>query len=253
MYFLYLDDSGSPGNTTEEYFVLAGLCIHVDSIWWLNNKLNSIASELDKTNPNSIEFHAAECWRGHIEPWKSMKQNERKELLKRVLNTMEQAHPGTLFIFGCAIHKKSFRREEYISMAFEDISSKFNLFVEHHPIKDQDQKGVIIIDKSGYELGLQSLARDINQTGNRWGKKLFGICEVPLFVDSRASRLIQLADHIAYSIFRRYESGDLNYFNCIESKFENYEGKIQGLSHYHHLKKACTCPSCLSRDKNPAS
>ena len=44
--------------------------------------------------------------------------------------------------------------------------------------------------------------------------------EVPLFLDSRMSRLIQLADIIAYSLFQKYEHDDDNYFSLIQNCFD---------------------------------
>lgn len=246
MYFLYLDDSGSPGNLDEDYFVLGGLAIHEDNVRWLTHQIDLLAVSIDSINPGGLEFHAAECFRGVEIPWKGMRRDQRIETIKNVLCCIEKDR-SPIYVYGCAVHKTSFPHEDPVVKAFEDISSRFSYFVDHHPVKDQQQKGIIIIDKSSYELGLQSLVKDFRLSGNRWGRQLRNICEVPLFIDSKASRLIQLADHIAYAIFRRYNNGDLNYFNCIEDKFEEYDGKIQSLTHWHHLKKSCTCPSCMSR------
>ncbi|MCW5730570.1 MAG: DUF3800 domain-containing protein [Alphaproteobacteria bacterium] len=45
------------------------------------------------------------------------------------------------------------------------------------------------------------------RSGHRWGK-LYKIGEVPLFVSSRATRMIQIADMIAYALRRYYENGE---------------------------------------------
>jgi len=83
----------------------------------------------------------------------------------------------------------------------------------------------MILDKSSYEAGLQSLTSSIRDSSNQWGNQLRRIVEIPLFVDSRACRVVQLADHIAYAVFRRYNANDLSYFNIIESRFDVSEGK----------------------------
>lgn len=46
--------------------------------------------------------------------------------------------------------------------------------------------------------------------------RLRNFAEVPLFLDSKASRLIQMADLIAYWIFRHYKSKDDRGFRLIE-------------------------------------
>jgi Protein of unknown function (DUF3800) len=49
---------------------------------------------------------------------------------------------------------------------------------------------------------------------------------VPLFLDSKASRLIQLADIVAYAVFRYYEKGDNRFFPIIQSRFDS-EGSVK--------------------------
>jgi hypothetical protein len=58
------------------------------------------------------------------------------------------------------------------------------------------------------------MARDFRTLGTRWGV-IRNFAETPLFVDSRASRVVQLADHIAYAVFRRYNAGDAQYFDVM--------------------------------------
>ncbi|NOR22690.1 MAG: DUF3800 domain-containing protein [Candidatus Aminicenantes bacterium] len=132
-------------------------------------------------------------------------------------------------------------------MAFEDISSRFDLYLQRISSGDNQEKGLIIIDKSSYENSFQSLISTIREEGNRWGNQLRSLCEVPLFVDSKASRIIQLSDHVAYSVFRRYNSGDLNYFNLIEGRFDGHGGVMHGLSHKQTYNPNCTCPACITR------
>ncbi|MDE0280850.1 MAG: DUF3800 domain-containing protein [Gammaproteobacteria bacterium] len=38
------------------------------------------------------------------------------------------------------------------------------------------------------------------------------MAEVPLFVDSRASRIVQLADLVSWAVWHRYEHQDTRYF-----------------------------------------
>jgi len=49
-----------------------------------------------------------------------------------------------------------------------------------------------------YKNTLQNLAQGFRESGTRWGK-LRNLAEVPLFVDSRMSRIIQLADLVAWA------------------------------------------------------
>jgi len=58
---------------------------------------------------------------------------------------------------------------------------------------------------------------------------LRNLAEVPAFIDSRASRLLQLADLIAYSVFRRYQWNDSLFFDIIRGRFDREGGVEHGL------------------------
>ena len=91
------------------------------------------------------------------------------------------------------------------------------------------QRGLIIFAKSTYESTIQNLATDFRTYGHSWGV-LRNLSEVPLFIDSRASRLTQLADLVAYAAFRKYEHGDDSFFKGVESRVDSEGGILHGLS-----------------------
>lgn len=191
-----------------------------------------------------VEFHAAEIFSGKKFPWNQFKEKkDRIQIILDVLRVLDRAY-SEIVLFAYAVHKSSFPNEDPVVMAYEDLASRFNIYIENI---QNSQRGLIILDKTSYETGLQNLALSIRRSGNRWGQQLRGIVEVPLFVDSVASRITQLADHIAYAVFRRYEANDLTYFNCIENRFYKRDGIIHGLVHRQMIIKECTCPACITR------
>lgn len=248
MYLLYLDDSGSPGNKNEEYFVLGGLCIPEASVRWLSHELEKLSVSICPNEPEKVEFHAAEIFRGKSFPWNQIPDKQKRvQIIRDVLCILNKAYSDVVS-FACAIHKQSYPNEDPVLKAYEDLASRFNMHLEYNVgTTEAKQKGLIILDKSSYETGLQSLAISIRKGGNRWGIQMRNIVEVPLFIDSQASRLIQLADHIAYAVFRRYEASDLTYFNCIEDRFYQKDHVMHGLAHKQTINRNCTCPACLTR------
>ena len=108
------------------------------------------------------------------------------------------------------------------------------------------QRGIIILDKSTYETTLQKLAIKFRTRGTRWGS-IQSLADTPLFIDSRASRVIQLADHVAYATFRRYQAKDAQYFDLIAHKFYQDDGTVHGLAHKERQNQNCMCIACLSR------
>lgn len=248
MQFLYLDDSGSHKNPNETYFVLGGVCVPDYSVRWLQHEIESIAEGIDPTDPDFLEFHAADIFSGKNPPWDQNKDKRaRIDIIKKVLCVLGNAKPA-VSIFACAVHKASFPNEDPVLKAYEEVATKFNNYLEKDCSTEKTvERGMIIIDKSSYESGLQSLSAKFRKSGNKRGRQLRNIIEVPLFIDSKASRITQLADHIAYSVFRRYNSEDISYFNCIEKRFYQKDGIIYGLVHCQINNPSCTCPACMSR------
>ncbi len=257
MYLLYLDDSGSVENTNENYFVLGGICVPERSIKWLSFKLDELAKEYetDVMKAPQIEFHAAEIFGGRSEPWKNLtddngKKNKehRIEIIKKVLKVLDEAY-NNITAFACAVHKASYPGQDPREIAFEDLCSRFDIFLRRKRTDPKDKyphTGLIIFDENAYSEQLEKLSMNFRVEGTQW-RNLYNIREVPFFVDSKASRLIQLADHIAYAIFRKYNAADDNYYRCIEGRFDKDNGSIHGLVHLQKYNPNCTCPFCLTR------
>jgi len=105
---------------------------------------------------------------------------------------------------------------------------------------------LLILDKSSYETTLQRMARGFRTLGTKWGV-VKNLADIPLFVDSKASRLTQMADNVAYAVFRRYNTGDTQYFDIIAVKFDQADGVLHGLAHKQSINPSCMCPACMSR------
>ncbi|MGH6855575.1 MAG: DUF3800 domain-containing protein, partial [Aestuariivirga sp.] len=153
--------------------------------------------------------------------------------------------------FGIVVDKQALAPNDPTEYAFEEICNRFNLYLTRcfnsRGGRDEDkQKGLVVMDESQYERPLQAMARAFRLIGTRWGH-LRNLAEVPLFVDSRASRLVQLADLIAYALWRQYEYQDGRFFNPIISRFDADGGVIHGLVHYKATTSTCYCPACMSR------
>jgi hypothetical protein len=246
VHILYLDDSGSASNPNEKYLVLGGISVFERQVHWLCRELDELAARISPETSDLVEFHASEMFSGRTPPWKSMPKERRRAVIKEVLGVVARSHESTK-VFACAVHKASFPNADPMEIAFEELCMRFDLQLKRlYSVDKNPQRGIIILDESTYETSLQALARNFRVLGARWGV-LVNLADVPLFVDSRASRAVQLADHIAYAVFRRYEAGDTNYFDVILPKFDSVANRLHGLVHREPGNPNCMCPACFSR------
>lgn len=245
MHLLYLDDSGSVANKGEQYVVLGGVSVYESQASWITQQLDEIAQQFAPNNPWSVEFHASVIFSRRQAPWAALTRDEARGVLKQVLGAIARAYDSAR-IFACAVHKASFPTRDPMELAFEELCSRFDLYLRRLSAAGDRQKGLLILDKSSYETSLQSLARSFRSQGARWGV-IRNLADTPMFVDSAASPVVQAADHVAYAVFRRYEAQDTSYFDVIANKFDSEEGRLHGLVHKQSIEPNCMCPACLSR------
>lgn len=250
MYLLYVDESGSVRNPNERHFVLAGIAVFERQIYHLINSADAYVARYTTTGDG--ELHAAIMSRGAESPWKGIPRKDRLAAIEGGLDVLVHAH-SSVTAFAVAVDKTAVQ-DDPVEYAFEEICNRFNLFLSRHNSAQNDgdqQRGLVVMDKTHYENPLQGLARHYREQGTRWGR-LRNLAEVPLFVDSAASRLIQLADLVAWAVWRRYEFSDTRYFDRIVPQFDSEGGVIHGLFHRKRAGESCFCPACLSRAARPA-
>lgn len=245
MHLFYLDDSGSAENPSEDYLVLGGISVFEPQVHYMIQRLDELAEGIMPSKPHEVEFHASEIFSRRIEPWSRMTRDEATGVIKAVLKILAESYDSAK-AFACAIHKKSFVGTDPMQLAFEDLCSRFDRYLESIRSEGDRQRGMIIFDKSIHETTLQSLSREFRIKGTKWGR-IRNIADVPFFVDSRASRVIQLADHVSYAVYRRYQQHDAQYFDIIAPKFYTQDGVVHGLAHKQKIDSSCRCLACFTR------
>lgn len=127
--------------------------------------------------------------------------------------------------------------------AFEQICNRFDRFLGRLHAAGNTQRGLIILDETSYETSMQHLAREFRTIGHRWGQ-LYNMSDVPLFVNSKATRMIQYADLVAHATRRYFEYGDSSYFDLFSPRIDAEGGVLHGLTHYKPAGENCNCISC---------
>ncbi len=251
MYILYLDESGTHGEAS--YLVLAGLAVFEREIHWFSQDLDALQVKYFPEQKEPVFFHAS-----HLraregakveEPWTKLNQDERIDLKNRVYDII-RSRKGVLF--GCAVEIRyaSIRNEDPYERAFEDLISRFDLYLSRinrlaSAEGKEEQRGIVVLAQSSYQKTIALLARRLQRMGTRWGS-LHNIADVPLFAPARDTRLLQYADFCSNAIYGRYHSKLTGDFDRIASKFDQEAGVIHGLAHLS-TDSECTCIACFSR------
>lgn len=226
MYLLYADESGSAADPNLQYFVMAGVCLFERQGHWISQRLDAIAARFDPADPASVELHGSPMRQGR-DFWKSFSVPDRVQAIKDALQALASSNRDNR-IFVVSVRRAAISPEDPVAYAFEQIANRFDRYLLRLHRAGETQRGIMIFDKSTYEESLQGLATDFRTTGHRWGT-LRNLSEVPLFLDSRASRLIQLADLVAYAAFRHFEKADSQFFDIVRSRIDADGGVQHGL------------------------
>ena len=246
MFLLYLDDAGSVGSKADRHYVLGGICLFERQVHFLSKAMDALAATICPSDPDALEFHGS-----HILPgkgfWRSVPdRSARRGHIAAALATAGQLR-GHWAVFGVVIEKAAVSGEDPIEYAFEAILARFDNFLKReHNKKGNTHRGLIILDKSTRETRLQNLSRDLRKHGHRWGT-LANLADVPMFVESTATRAVQYADLVSYALWQKFEHGDPAFYDVIAKDFDSEGAVVDGLHHKALAPAACDCLDCLSR------
>lgn len=269
MYLFFVDESGTHGDS--HAFVLGGMALHEDDAERLQTALDQLVIRhvgRVPVNLEEYELHAADMRnakkpkdssRARPSTWAAVSRATRLTLLEDAYRLLAAFEPQDSlqqpWLFGVVLDAK-FRRDEPLvareRFAYEVLLNKFDLMLKklrqenHRPNRGlvvHDRRVVAEQDIQSWVTGWRASAGDIGQLRN--------LADVPLFTDSRATRLIQVADLVAYALFRCYRpEPDRRYFDIIWDRFHrDAQGQLHGLVHFtpHFGSGACQCQSCLAR------
>ena len=224
MYLLYADDSGVSSDPNVKYSVLAGFATFENQTFWIQNAVNEIMKA--HIGRADLELHASPIRSGKG-IWRGFSKDKREAILIETLQYIRNNYPRQFILFGAVIDNAI---EDVPEELFSQITSRFDKFLKRKFLKhDESARGLAIFDKSKMENKYQNWSRIYQTLGNRWNEKLNNFAEVPLFLDSSISRGIQVADLIAFSLFRAFEYGDNNYYDIIKDCFDKDKTHQHGL------------------------
>jgi hypothetical protein len=259
VYLLYLDESGTHGGSP--VFVLAGVAVHEQDAWHFQQRLDGVlATHLPRgLNPLAFELHAADIksprraipGRRGASEWVSISGDVRFRVLRAVRSAIGSYGPldpqYPFALFGAVVDRASYA--DYEERAYEEVLNKFDeLLTRQARASGVHQRGIVVHDKAVLERDVQDRADMWRHMRGRIGR-LTHLADVPLFADSRASRLIQASDYVAWALWRHYVIGSADEWSRdLWPRVDSVGGVMHGLIHVTPAFRAgCACRPCASR------
>jgi hypothetical protein len=209
VYLLYVDESGSHGAIEgNRAYVLAGLAVHEDDAAALQRTLSELVARHvpRRADPGAHELHAAEIRhpKRARSIWVDTNGKLRRRVLEEALGTIARFpvkradRPVKAFAVTLEPGDRDVQRH-----AFEALLHRFDAFLDDCEAAGDPHNGIAIADESHLELQIQRWAEGWRETATALGQ-LDHLADVPLFANSRSTRLLQAADLVAWSVWRAH-------------------------------------------------
>jgi hypothetical protein len=130
--------------------------------------------------------------------------------------------------------------------AFEQVISRFEQYLQktHESAAGQKNFGLLVHDNNQTVSHKHTeMMRKFHKSGTLW-THVDRIIETPLFVDSRLTRLVQIADLCSYALRRYVERGEAALFQRVFPRADRFKGFAVGVRHW--APQSCTCDICKS-------
>ncbi|GHV58610.1 hypothetical protein FACS1894103_0340 [Campylobacterota bacterium] len=223
MYLLYADESGAIKDPAQPFFILAGIAVFETQTHWVEQDLITISKRFCENDPFAIELHGSPMHAAKKE-WRGISPALR---LQAVCDSLDLCIKYKIRLFASIIDKRKASGINILERSFEQLASRFDMFLSRCYASSNKQRGIMILDKSSTEIQIQTLARSFKYSGHSYGK-LRNFSEVPLFIDSKVSKLMQLADLVSFAIKRHYADNDSLLYDRIKDCFDHEGGVVHG-------------------------
>ena len=127
--------------------------------------------------------------------------------------------------------------------AFEQIISRFERYLQNTDgANGSSNYGLIVHDNNDTVARKHTqMMRTFHQKGTLW-INIHKIIETPLFVDSKLTSMVQIADLCSYSLRRYLENDESNLFSKIYARADRQGDRTVGVRHF--ANEDCSCIIC---------
>lgn len=169
-------------------------------------------------------------------------RNERRKLVREIADCMQNWDFAVLFFEAIdKLHFDEVKTGRTIGdQAFEQVVSRFEQFLARRG--EPRVHGLLVHDNNETVAKKHTaLMRRFHAEGTLWSK-IVRINETPLFVDSKLTRMVQLADLCSYAIRRFVENHEEELLGPVLARADTVEQVTVGARHYTRMD--CVCRIC---------
>jgi Protein of unknown function (DUF3800) len=181
----------------------------------------------------------------HTSDYIHLTRQERLDLIRKVADKV--ATWGYARLFAECVDKNFFdpskSKNTIGEQAFEQVISRFEKYLDNINEGPPNQVFGLLVHDNNETVAKKhtDLMRRFHQQGTLW-TSIARIVETPLFVDSRLTSMVQVADLCAYALRRYFENHESDLFNRIYPRADRVVGKVVGIRHY--TLPTCPCDVC---------
>ena len=242
MHLLYLDESAS-GSANGPQWVLGGFTVEDVQVGALRTSIVRIAELIPSPIANR-ELHASPMETGR-RGWRGVPRTLRNQITNELLACFSIFRIKPFAVVASDFEQPDPRIDVHTRL-FQQVNEYFE-----REYRDTPRRYLVILDETPLRKRIQSLAAESNVvpgTNARDDYPFGSMIEVPMFLDSELSRLLQLADFVAFWVHRAYAIGDQRILNLLLPAFDQEPGgPIRGLVHLTGNHRTCDCAACRSR------
>ena len=183
----------------------------------------------------------------HTSDYIHLTHKERKALILEIANAVSGW--STAKLFAECIDKVHFDPAKSANktidvQAFEQLVSRFEQYLEKTGNNDPANYGLIVHDNNETVARKHTeLMRSFHKKGTVW-TNIKRIIETPLFVDSKLTGMVQIADLCSYALRRFLENGEEELFDLIFSRADRVGNRVLGVRHFSDMR--CACKICTA-------
>lgn len=135
------------------------------------------------------------------------------------------------------------RSRNPIEVGYAELLHSFDERLRARRRSGDGHNGILVADRGQHETAISAWVRvaRAHPSGTATDRRrLHALVETPFFVDSRSTRLMQLADLVGYALFRAHNADDWTWADRLLPSFRSGRGRALHLS----TTSGCVCFAC---------